>query len=311
MKKLLSALLATLMILTFAACDGDDVEETTRAKKKTTAPEITTVDPATTTNMPDVTTGSPDTTTNVPDVTTATPAVTTENKVPDTTPTITTGAKLLNEACDRAKEYTSFVMESVSKSIIEVSGEKIETVEHTTVTLRKVDNGYEAKVVVSYDNEESVDSVAYYKDGMIYTSYEDTKICYELSTEEFLELAGLQDDDIDYSVLFNEFSVTGYEGGITVINATEFTDKGKDYVASIVGDLGDVGITYPEFSIAATTNADGDMTSLAMKLVVEANSEGVTARVSLDVLQEYVVINDVNSIDFPSFEDYELLEDME
>lgn len=298
MKKLLSALLATLMILTFAACDGDDEAETTRAKKKTSAPEITTVDPEITTNLPDVSTGSPDTTTNVPNVTT-------ENKAPDTTPTETTGAKLLNAARNRAKEYTGFVMKSTSKSVIEVSGEKIENVEHTTVTLRKVDNGCEAKVVLSYDNEAAVDSVAYYKDGMIYTSYEDTKICYELSADDFLELAGLQDDDIDYSELFNEFSVTGYEGGITVIGATDFTDKGKDYIASIVGDLGGVDVTYPEFSIEVTTNAEDDLISISMKLVVEATSDGVTARVSLDAVQEYVVINDVDSIDFPSFEDYE------
>lgn len=311
MKKLLAAALAALMIFTFAACDEGDSEETTRAKKKkTTAPEVTTVDPEITTNLPGVTTDLPETTT-APVVTTTTSPVT-------VTPEVTTPeteqpsglAQLLSNARDSVNNATGYVVKSTSKTVIEVSGEKVETVEYTTVTFRKVGDGFEAMIVVEYDNDEAVPAVAYYKDGMVYTSYEDTKVCYELSADDFRELAGLQEEQIDYSEIFSTFSVTGNEDGTTVIGATDFTAKGKDYIASIVGDLGDVEVAYPAFSIEVTVDHDGNMRSLAVNIVVEATSEGVTARVSMDSIQEFSDVNNVGSIDFPSFDGYEKIDNM-
>lgn len=311
MKKLLAAALAALMILTFAACDEGDSEETTKAKKKkTTAPAVTTVDPVTTTDLPDVTTDLPETTTTSPVTTTTSPV--TEAPVVTTPETEQPSglAQLLTNARDSVNNATGYIMKSTSKTVIEVSGEKIETVEYTTVTFRKVGDGYEAIIALEYDNDEAVPSIAYYKDGMIYTSYEDTKVCYELSADDFRELAGIQEEQLDYSELFSTFSVTGNEDGTTVIGATDFTEKGKDYIASIAGDLGDVEVAYPAFSIEVTIAPDGGMLSLALNIVVEATSEGVTARVSMDAVQEYSDINNVNSIDFPSFEGYEKIDNM-
>lgn len=304
MKKLLSALLAMLMILTFVACDGDD-SSTTEAKK---------------TDAPTVTTSVPETTTKTPDVTTNAPAVTTGNLPPETPLTGDYTANVLATASKKAEEYQSFVLTTTSKTILEINGEKTESAETSVLTLKKLleyDGAFEAMMVTTYEGEEDSEPVEgkfYYKGSMLYSDFADMKLCYEIERDDFLELAGLQTDSIDYSELFSTLWATEKADSSTVISANDFTEKGKEYIASIIGDLsefGNVDITYPEFSVEVTVDAPGNLTAFSMRLTVEVTVEGETVRMTLLSDSVYSDINNIDSIDFPSFDDFELLEDME
>lgn len=315
MKKILSAALAVLMILTFAACDGED-NATTEAKK-TDAPTVTTTSaPETTTKNPETTTNTPDTTTAAPDVTTNAPAATTG----DTSPETIDPEVVLLSASKKANDYQSFVMTTTSKTILEINGEKTESVESSVLTFKKLleyDGAFKAMMVTTYEGEEDSEAVEgkfYYEGGILYSDFADMKLYYEIESDDFLELAGLQVDPIDYTELFSTLTATERDDCSTVVSATDFTEKGKEYIASIIGDLsewGDVNITYPEFSVDVILDKSGDLSAVSMRLTVEVTVEGETVRMTLHSDSVYSNINNIASIDFPSFDDFELLEDME
>lgn len=299
MKKFLTAALAALMILTFAACDGDS-EVTTEKKKTTTAPEVTTVEPNVTTTTSIVTTETP--------VTTEAPVTT--NKPSTETPSTgnSDAQSLLANANKAASEYKSYVLKSFMTLDYDIGGQVISASNESEVTIRNIEGGVEAAGVEKsvYEDTEEVSNY-YYKDGVYYTSYEDTKLGYELSLEDFYEMALSDLELTDFSDKFAKYEIVNGDNGERTIVASGINDAGKKYIESIFGDdIDSSALEFTEFSLSLTVDAKGNPTAFEIKVGVSVTEEGMTVKATIDMKSEYQKVNEIDSIDFPSFDDYEI-----
>lgn len=307
MKKFLTAALAAIMVLTFDACDSSDGDVTTEKAKTTTAPEVTTTEPIVTTETP-VTTENP-VTTEAP-VTTETP-VTTNKPDTDTPSTGDSDAQALLIAANKAStEYKSYIMKSLTNIGYYISGQVISGSIESELTLKTVEGGVEAAGTEKsvYEDVETV-SDYYYKGGIYYTSYEDTKYGYELSLEDFYDMTLSDLELTDLGDKFAKYEIVNGDNGERTVVATGFSEEGKKYIESIFGeDFEGTDVDFTDFSLSVTVDANGNPTAFEIKVGVSATAEGMTVKATIDMKSEYQKINAVDSIDFPSFDDYEIID---